>query len=84
MAFVDDYKDRGGRVAVGDDAGFIFKLFGFAYVRELELLQEAGLPPWERQRVLVVHHDDQVIAVMAPSLANWLACAEGWSGLSEA
>ncbi|SFU59114.1 tRNA lysidine(34) synthetase TilS [Halomonas korlensis] len=48
------------------------------------LLQEAGLPPWERQRVLVVHHGDQVVAVMAPSLVNWLAFAEGWSGLSEA
>jgi tRNA(Ile)-lysidine synthase len=48
------------------------------------LLQEAGLPPWERQRVLVVHHGDQVVAVMAPSLARWLACAAGWSGLSEA
>ncbi len=48
------------------------------------LLQEAGLPPWERQRVLVVHHKDQVVGVMAPSLASWLACAAGWSGLGEA
>lgn len=47
MAFLDDYKDRGGRVAAGSDAGFIYKLFGFAYVRELELLQEAGFHPLE-------------------------------------
>jgi hypothetical protein len=47
MAFLDEFKDRGGRVAVGDDAGFIYKLFGFAYVRELELLQEAGFHPLE-------------------------------------
>ena len=47
MAFLDAFKDRGGRVAVGDDAGFIYKLFGFAYVRELELLQEAGFHPLE-------------------------------------
>jgi len=47
MAFLDDYKDRGGRVAAGEDAGFIYKLFGFAYVRELELLQEAGFHPLE-------------------------------------
>jgi imidazolonepropionase-like amidohydrolase len=47
MSFLDDYKDRGGRVAVGEDAGFIFKLFGFGYVRELELLQEAGFHPLE-------------------------------------
>jgi hypothetical protein len=47
MAFVNDYKNAGGRVAAGADAGFIFKLFGFAYVRELELLQEAGFHPLE-------------------------------------
>ncbi len=47
MSFVNDYKNHGGRVAAGSDAGFIFKLFGFAYVRELELLQEAGFHPLE-------------------------------------
>lgn len=47
MRFVDEYKDRGGRVAVGADAGFIYKVYGFAYVRELELLQEAGFHPLE-------------------------------------
>jgi imidazolonepropionase-like amidohydrolase len=47
MRFLDDYKDRGGRVAAGSDAGFIFSLFGFGYIRELELLQEAGFHPLE-------------------------------------
>lgn len=47
MSFVDEYKNRGGRVAAGSDAGFIYKLYGFAYVRELELLQEAGFHPLE-------------------------------------
>ncbi len=47
MAFVNDFKNAGGRVAAGSDAGFIFKLFGFAYIRELELLQEAGFHPLE-------------------------------------
>lgn len=47
MDFVSDYKNHGGRVVTGSDAGFIFKLFGFAYVRELELLQEAGFHPLE-------------------------------------
>jgi hypothetical protein len=50
MSFVNDYKNAGGRVAVGDDAGFIYKLFGFAWVRELELLQEAGFHPLEVMR----------------------------------
>lgn len=47
MTFLQDYKNAGGRIAVGDDAGFIYKLFGFAWVRELELLQEAGFHPLE-------------------------------------
>lgn len=47
MQFVNDYKNAGGRVTVGSDAGFIYKLYGFAYVRELELLQEAGFHPLE-------------------------------------
>ena len=47
MAFINDYKNAGGRVAAGSDAGFIFKVYGFAYIRELELLQEAGFHPLE-------------------------------------
>lgn len=47
MQFVNDFKNHGGRVVAGSDAGFIFKLFGFAYIRELELLQEAGFHPLE-------------------------------------
>ena len=47
MRFLDDYKNRGGRVTVGSDSGFIYKLFGFGYIRELELLQEAGFHPLE-------------------------------------
>ncbi|HEX9724020.1 MAG TPA: amidohydrolase family protein, partial [Vicinamibacteria bacterium] len=31
----------------GSDAGFIYKLYGFDYIRELELLQEAGFHPLE-------------------------------------
>ncbi len=47
MQFVNEYKNRGGRVGTGSDSGFIFKLYGFGYVRELELLQEAGFSPLE-------------------------------------
>ena len=47
MTFVNEYKNRGGRVTAGSDSGFIFQLFGSAYVRELELLQEAGFHPLE-------------------------------------
>eukprot|EP01093_Parvamoeba_rugata_P002195 TRINITY_DN1275_c0_g1_i5.p2 TRINITY_DN1275_c0_g1~~TRINITY_DN1275_c0_g1_i5.p2 ORF type:complete len:228 (-),score=44.83 TRINITY_DN1275_c0_g1_i5:296-979(-) len=47
MTFINEYKNRGGRVTVGTDAGFIYELYGFAYPRELELLREAGFHPLE-------------------------------------
>lgn len=47
MAFVNDYKNRGGRVCAGSDPGYIYQIYGFGYVRELELLREAGLSPLE-------------------------------------
>ena len=47
MTFINEYKNRGGRVTAGSDSGFIFQLYGFAYIRELELLREAGFHPLE-------------------------------------
>jgi imidazolonepropionase-like amidohydrolase len=47
MRFVNDYKNAGGRVAAGSDAGFIYRIPGFGFIRELELLQEAGFNPLE-------------------------------------
>ena len=34
-------------MTTGSDAGYIYKIYGFAYIRELELLQEAGFHPLE-------------------------------------
>lgn len=47
MTFINEYKNRGGRVTTGSDSGYIFELYGFAYIRELELLREAGFHPLE-------------------------------------
>jgi len=47
MTFINEYKNRGGRVTTGSDSGFIYQLYGFAYIRELELLREAGFHPLE-------------------------------------
>lgn len=47
MTFVNDYKNAGGRITVGADSGFIYSVYGFGYVREMELLQEAGFHPLE-------------------------------------
>ncbi|MBK9255683.1 MAG: amidohydrolase family protein [Saprospiraceae bacterium] len=47
MQFVNEYKNKGGRVTAGSDSGFIYQLYGFGYIRELELLREAGFHPLE-------------------------------------
>jgi imidazolonepropionase-like amidohydrolase len=47
MTFLNEYKNRGGRIVTGSDSGYIYKLYGFGYIRELELLQEAGFHPLE-------------------------------------
>jgi hypothetical protein len=47
MAFVNEYKNRGGRVGIGTDSGYTFNLYGFSFVREMELLREAGFHPLE-------------------------------------
>lgn len=47
MAFVNEYKNRGGRVTLGSDAGYIYKIYGFSYIREMELFREAGFHPLE-------------------------------------
>lgn len=47
MQFINEYKNLGGRVCAGSDSGFIFQIFGFGFIRELELLQEAGFHPIE-------------------------------------
>ncbi|MEO7489458.1 MAG: hypothetical protein ABIU77_20250, partial [Ferruginibacter sp.] len=47
MTFVNEYKNRGGRVTAGSDDGFIYETYGFGYIRELEMLREAGFHPLE-------------------------------------
>ncbi|MEJ2538541.1 MAG: amidohydrolase family protein [Gemmatimonadota bacterium] len=55
MAFLNDYKNAGGIVTTGSDSGFIYKLYGFDYIRELELLREAGFHPVEVIRAATYH-----------------------------
>lgn len=55
MAFVNDYKNRGGRVTVGSDSGYIYKTYGFGTIDELELLREAGFHPLEVIRAATLH-----------------------------
>jgi hypothetical protein len=50
MSFLLDFKNAGGRVTTGSDSGYIYKLYGFDYIREMELLREAGFHPLEAIR----------------------------------
>jgi imidazolonepropionase-like amidohydrolase len=47
MQWVREFSRRGGIVTVGSDAGFIWQLYGFCTIRELEMQQEAGFTPLE-------------------------------------
>lgn len=40
-----EFERRGGLIGAGEDAGFIYQMYGFGLIRELELHQEAGFHP---------------------------------------
>ncbi len=40
-----EFEKRGGLIGAGEDAGFIYQMYGFGLIRELELHQEAGFHP---------------------------------------
>jgi len=46
-----EFERRGGTIGVGDDAGFIYQMYGFGLIREMELQQEAGFQP-----LMIVKH----------------------------
>lgn len=39
-----DFERYGGVIGAGEDAGFIYQVYGFGLIREMELHQEAGFP----------------------------------------
>lgn len=45
MAALREFERRGGTIGAGEDAGFIYQMYGFGLIRELELHQEAGFHP---------------------------------------
>lgn len=82
MDFVNDYKNRGGRVTVGSDSGFIYQLYGFGTIQELELLREAGFHPLEviRSAILngaeVLRADDRIGSIEPGKLADIAVLSE--------
>ena len=45
MAALRDFERKGGVIGCGDDAGFIYEMYGYGLVREMELHAEAGFHP---------------------------------------
>jgi hypothetical protein len=45
MSALREFERRGGLIGIGDDAGFIYQIYGFGLIREMELHQEAGFHP---------------------------------------
>ena len=82
MTFLNEYKNRGGRVTTGSDSGFIFQLYGFAYIRELELLREAGFHPLEVIRSATLNGaealgmDDKIGTVEIGKMADFVIIEE--------
>ncbi|MWD31086.1 amidohydrolase family protein, partial [Aquicoccus sp. SCR17] len=82
MTFINEYKNRGGRVATGSDSGFIFQLYGFAYIREMELLRETGFHPLEIIRSATLNGaealgaSDKIGTVDVGKMADFVILAE--------
>ncbi|TVZ57135.1 amidohydrolase family protein [Lutibacter sp. Hel_I_33_5] len=82
MTFINEYKNRGGRVTTGSDSGFIYQLYGFAYIRELELLREAGFHPLEVIRAATLNGaealkmDDKIGSIQIGKLADFVIVDE--------
>lgn len=82
MDFLVDYKNRGGRVTTGSDSGYIYKLYGFDYIRELELLREAGFHPLEVLRAATLAgaealgRDREIGSIEPGKLADLVVVAE--------
>jgi hypothetical protein len=82
MTFLNEYKNRGGRITVGTDAGFIYQLYGFAYPREMELLREAGFHPLEVIKAATLNGaealglEDEIGTIKVGKLADFVIVEE--------
>lgn len=74
--FIEEYKNRGGNVTLGADAGYIYNLYGFGYIQEMELFREAGFHPLEIFQAAslngarVLGMDDQLGTIEVGKLAD--------------
>ena len=82
MSFINNYKNEGGRVGVGEDAGYIYSTYGFGFVQELELLREAGFHPLEVLRsatligAQILGAEEEIGSIQVGKLADLLILPE--------
>ncbi|TDF41634.1 amidohydrolase [Alteromonadaceae bacterium M269] len=82
MTFINDYKNHGGRVTVGSDSGYIYKIYGFGTIAEFELLQEAGFNPLEVIQAATLNGaealnmDDEIGSITIGKLADMVVVSE--------
>ena len=62
MQLTNQFKNKGGRVTVGSDPGYIYQTWGFAYIGEFEMLQEAGFSPLEVIQAATMNGADEIYA----------------------
>ncbi len=65
LPWVNEFKNRGGHVAVGSDTGTAYHLYGFGTIRELELMQRAGFHSLE---IVKAATQESARAVAAPEV----------------
>ncbi|MBO6574967.1 MAG: amidohydrolase family protein [Rhodothermales bacterium] len=82
MTFLNEYKNRGGRVTLGSDSGYIYNLYGFGYIQEMELLREAGFHPLEVIRSATIlgaealGADDEIGSIQVGKRADFVIVPE--------
>lgn len=82
MLFLNDFKNHGGRVTTGSDAGYIYKIYGFGFIQELELLREAGFNPLEVVQAATLNGaqalgmDDDIGSIVVGKKADMVIVAE--------
>lgn len=82
MQAVLDFARMGGVVGCGEDAGYIYMVYGFSLIRELELHQEAGFHPIDviqhatGNNALLLGMEDKLGRIRAGFLADLILLKE--------
>lgn len=76
MTWVHEFWQRGGQLGLGSDSGALQSIYGFSIVRELELLQQAGIHPLDVIRIAttnsakIMRLDDELCGIRYDCVAD--------------